>query len=325
MERNRIPYLTVAVTNRCNYRCNYCSPDGSGGFGEGYGTTSQQIDVPDMKEKIRIAEQEGVTKVRLTGGEPLMAKGIKDVLYFLEQETSLDYALATNGSLAHRFFDDFRKLPRMDLRISLDTLDRERYTRMCNCKDDHYDTVLNNVRILAKEGILKRVAAVVTNDNVQDIGNLLDFCEAEGINLKLFDMYSTPHTKDQWFKIYSPLDQARKTVADRAVQVRQIEYTKDFGIPSLEFATAKGTLVRIKDSNSGTRYSEALCRDCSSLPCQEGLYTILYSADKKLLPCRLSPNAYDARTPDLFRVNLRGLIDIFKQSYHENKFWRQEQ
>ena len=60
--RDAIPYLTIAITNRCNFKCKYCSPDGNGGFGEGFGTTSNEVDVEDLENKIKVAEIAGMKK-----------------------------------------------------------------------------------------------------------------------------------------------------------------------------------------------------------------------------------------------------------------------
>jgi molybdenum cofactor biosynthesis enzyme MoaA len=232
----------------------------------------------------------------------------------------MEYALATNGSLAHKFTDTFKELSRLDLRISLDTLREDRFKKICGT--NKYAVVVDNIRKLAHGRILRRVAMVVTNDNVDEVSEILDFCEELNINLKLFDMYSTPKSYAVWNTAYSPLHSAKKIVEERAVKIRQVSYTKNFGIPSLEYELKNGMVVRIKDSTGGTRYSKDFCSCCTNLPCQEGLYTILYSSDKKLIPCRLSPTQFDAKTPSDFRKNLRTLINIFRESYHENKFWR---
>lgn len=319
MVSDKIPYLTIAITNACNFRCYYCSPDGNGGYGEAFGTKSRKIDIQDLEEKIRIAESQGITKVRITGGEPLIMDGTLDLLKFLEKQTDLDYSLATNGSLVHRFVDDFKHLSRLDLRISLDTLEQKKFLKTCG--SNAYFTIINNIRGLAQERILKRIGTVVTKENINEISNIMDFCEKLRINVKFFDMYSTPETTNIWRYVYSPMNLVRKIVEERGVEVRQVEYTRNFGIPCFEYKLKSGICVRIKDSTSGTRYSQELCGECNRLPCQEGLYTIMYSSDAKLIPCRLSWIKFSAETVQQFGENIKKLINIFQNSYHENKFW----
>ncbi|MBC8494798.1 radical SAM protein [archaeon] len=320
MDSEAKPYLTIAITNSCNFRCGYCSPTEKGGFGEGFGTENQKPDLEDLEEKVLIAEEEGITKVRITGGEPLVVKGIMDLLTFFENKTSLEYALATNGSLVGKHIDALSDLSRLDLRISLDTLHEQKFNEICGV-EGQYKIVMDNIHALTDVGILKRVAMVVTSENVDEVESMIDFCEELGINLKLFDMYATSATLELWKNMYSPLDKAREIVESRSTTARQVTYTKNFGIPSLEYETKAGIIVRIKDSTAGTKYSQEFCGDCNALPCQEGLYTVLYSPNKKLIPCRLSPAHFEAETPEQFRTSLKKLINIFQQSHHENRFW----
>ncbi|MCB9362000.1 radical SAM protein [Candidatus Woesearchaeota archaeon] len=319
---HKVPYLTVAVTNKCNFRCNYCSPDGEGGMGEGFGTNSEDIDVDDLCAKLKIAQQEGISKIRLTGGEPLIAKGTIDVMKFLDTQTDMEYALATNGSMIHKYIEDLSSLKRLDLRISLDAVEKNMFASICGVSERMYDRTMNSIRETAKRGILNRLAMVVTEENLGQVESLLDLTSELGINLKLFDMYSTTCNKGQWGSLYTPLERARNQVKKRSKHARQITYTRFFGIPSLEYELKNSShTVRIKDSTSGTRYHDDFCDSCSSLPCQEGLYTIFYSSDKQLIPCRLSPVYLDASHPKMFQIGLRYLIDVFQDSYHENKFW----
>lgn len=324
MATDEVPYLTIAVTNECNFKCVYCSPDGEKGMGEAYHTKNSAIDFEDLEKKILIAEESGVKKVRFTGGEPLVIKGLPKVLHFIEDNTSLQYALATNGSLIDRFIDEFEGLSRLDIRISLDTLNREKFVKTCRCSAQQYDKVMGNIKLLANKKLLNRVAAVVFRENIGEIGGLIDFCEELGINLKLFDMYATPDTKGRWNEDYVFLDEMKRKIEKRSTSVRQITYTQSFGIPALEYETKGGIHVRVKDSMTGTRYNNSLCSSCPALPCQEGLYTILYSSDKKLIPCRLSPTHFDAETPEQFKESLVYLIRVFQEAYHENRFWENE-
>ncbi len=181
----KIPYLSLAITNNCNFRCYYCSPDGNNGMGEAYGTKTAKIDLKDLEKKVKIAEKEGVTRVRVTGGEPLLVPNITDFFRFLDEDTKMEYAVATNGALVHKYFNELIALDRVDLRISLDSLDPDKFAKICGVQKDYYHQVMNNLKSLGAAGKLYRIASVITKDNVDEVESLINFAEDNKINLKL--------------------------------------------------------------------------------------------------------------------------------------------
>ena len=122
-----IDYLRLSVTDRCNYRCRYCMPE------EGVCKRDHRdmLTLEELAEIARAAVQLGVKKIRLTGGEPLVRRGIVDLCRMLRAIPGLEeLCLTTNGSLLPELAAPLREAGVDRLNISLDTLRPERFAQI---------------------------------------------------------------------------------------------------------------------------------------------------------------------------------------------------
>ena len=122
-----INYLRVSVTDRCNMRCTYCMPP------EGVTLLSHDdiLSFEEIVAVVRAAVDMGVTKVRLTGGEPLIRRGIVDLVAAVAGIDGVaDLAMTTNGTLLGRYASDLAAAGLDRVNISLDTLDGERFSEL---------------------------------------------------------------------------------------------------------------------------------------------------------------------------------------------------
>ena len=120
----KVEYLRVSVTDRCNLHCAYCMPPG----GVDLFPRCEILRYKDILDLTQIFAELGVRKVRLTGGEPLIRKGI---VGFIDQVSEIEgieqIALTTNGILLPQMAQDLKKAGVNRLNISLDSLQKERY------------------------------------------------------------------------------------------------------------------------------------------------------------------------------------------------------
>lgn len=120
----RIHYLRISVTDRCNLRCTYCMPE------EGITLIphSQILSFEEIAEIARVAVKMGFDKVRITGGEPLVRKGIVELVRMLTAiEGITDFGMTTNGTLLKQFAQPLYDAGLKRINVSLDTLNPERY------------------------------------------------------------------------------------------------------------------------------------------------------------------------------------------------------
>ncbi len=123
----RIDYLRISVTDRCNLRCRYCMP----ADGVEWKSPIEVLSFEEIERFAGVAVGEGIGKIRLTGGEPLVRKGLVDHVRRLREITGLEaIALTTNGTLLSRYAEQLVEAGLRRINISLDTLDPDVYAEV---------------------------------------------------------------------------------------------------------------------------------------------------------------------------------------------------
>ncbi len=160
-----INYLRLAVTDRCNLRCFYCMPE----EGIDWLSRAELMTYEEMMRICKIAVKLGVEKIRITGGEPFVRKGIMSFLGDLSKISGLkQIAITTNGVLTTPHIPELKKLGIKSVNLSLDTLDRERFLAITH--RDEQPAVIDTLEQLLKHGMDVKINAVVMEGkNIQDI------------------------------------------------------------------------------------------------------------------------------------------------------------
>lgn len=155
----RIDYLRISVTDRCNLRCVYCMP------AEGISLLRHE-DILSLEDTARIARTAvdlGVRKIRLTGGEPMVRKGIVDLVAMLRAIPGLvTLAMTTNGTLLSPAARDLRRQGLDSVNISLDTLDPDRYASLT--RGGRISEALEGIEAARRAGLALKINTVVMED-----------------------------------------------------------------------------------------------------------------------------------------------------------------
>ena len=165
-----IDYLRLSVTDLCNYRCRYCMP----AEGVEKGPHGSVLTVEELVEIGEAAVKLGVRKIRLTGGEPLVRRGILDICRGLRAIPELkELCLTTNGSLLPELAQPLREAGVDRLNISLDTLKPERFQEIT--RRGTLDEVMNGIRAAEDAGFqnLKLDTVLMGGVNDDEIGDFL--------------------------------------------------------------------------------------------------------------------------------------------------------
>ncbi|PGM76766.1 GTP 3',8-cyclase MoaA [Bacillus cereus] len=162
--------LRISVTDRCNFRCRYCMPEEI--FGPDYSFLSNDkiLSFDEIERITRIFVSLGVRKLRITGGEPLLRRGLPKLIERLNKIDGVeDIGLTTNGSLLKKFAPDLYKAGLSRVTVSLDSLEEERFFHL-NGNRSKVQRVLEGIQAAAEVGMKIKINMVVQKGkNEQDI------------------------------------------------------------------------------------------------------------------------------------------------------------
>lgn len=176
-----INYLRISVTDRCNLRCRYCMPE------DGIQMLSHQ-EILSFEEIVAVAKTSvdlGIEKIRLTGGEPLVRKGITDLVRMLAQiEGVKDLSMTTNGILLEQFAWQLAQAGLNRINISLDTMNAAKFKVLS--RGGELQDVLKGIEAARKAGLSPvKINCVVKNSAQEpDAREVAGFCKENGLEIR---------------------------------------------------------------------------------------------------------------------------------------------
>ncbi|MGC4020541.1 MAG: GTP 3',8-cyclase MoaA [Cyclobacteriaceae bacterium] len=176
-------YLRLAVTDRCNLRCFYCMPED----GISYLPKKELLTFEEIKKIVSILAGIGITKVRLTGGEPFVRTDLmKLISAILEIEGIEDLHITTNGILTAPHIKELKKLGIASVNLSLDTLDAERFKIIT--RRNEFEKTWNTLQLLLENEIPLKVNAVVMDGkNIDDIIPMVELTRNNNISIRFIE------------------------------------------------------------------------------------------------------------------------------------------
>lgn len=179
----RITYLRLAITDRCNLRCHYCRPEA----GVPFIPHEEILSFEELERLVRIFTTLGVSKVRVTGGEPFSRRGSLPFLSSLSQIDGVaQLHVTTNGVKTARYLDALQELGLAGMNLSLDTMDRKRFWKIT--RRDYLEPVLATLHgALARAIPLKINSVVLTDTSDDEIIQLAEFPRQYPVTLRFIE------------------------------------------------------------------------------------------------------------------------------------------
>nr|WP_315196328.1 GTP 3',8-cyclase MoaA [uncultured Flavobacterium sp.] len=185
-------YLRISITEHCNLRCTYCMP------AEGIALTPR-AHLMTADEIVTIAKtfvKLGVTKIRLTGGEPLVRKDAKTIIEQLGK-LGVELTLTTNGILVHDFIDTFKEAGITTLNVSIDSLKKDKFNQIT--RRNYFEKLIENLDLLEVNGFKVKLNVVVIKEfNDNEIIDFIEMTKDRNIQIRFIEFM--PFDGNQWNK-----------------------------------------------------------------------------------------------------------------------------
>lgn len=179
----KITYLRLAVTDRCNLRCQYCMP----AKGINYEQKDSLLDYEEMIKLVKALAEMGVNKIRLTGGEPFVRK---DFIYLLKNLNKIDgideINITTNGTLIYKYYEQLKKLKIGAINLSIDSLDKENFFKIT--RRNYFDRVWQTFEELQQHGFNTKLNIVcLPNQNTQELKDFVALTKDRSISVRFIE------------------------------------------------------------------------------------------------------------------------------------------
>jgi len=289
-------YLRISLTERCNLRCTYCMP--AAGI-----PLSPKENIMTYEEIYTIAQEfvaMGVTKIRLTGGEPLVRKGAAKIIEKLAS-LPVDLTLTTNGILVDQFIDLFKKCGITYLNVSLDSLDKRKNKEIT--RRAYFEKVYQNILLLIKEGFIVKVNCVLIKDfNDTEIIDFINLTKELPLHIRFIE--------------FMPFDGNRWDIT-KMVSLQEI-------LSKVDVAYDKGNIIKLNDAPNDTTKAYQIKGYLGTFaiissvtnPFCDGCNRIRLTANGQIKNCLFSATESDLLTP--LREG-KSIHPIVKKAIH-NKF-----
>jgi len=184
LNNNNVNYLRIAVTDRCNLHCLYCSPLGTEAVDR-----EDLLSFEDIHRLAKAAVHEGISRIRLTGGEPTTRRDITRLVEMLSSIEGLkELAMTTNGLLLSSMAGELKEAGLTRVNISLDTLDAGKYKRMTGV--DGLGRVLKGIEAARCSGLdpVKINVVAIQGFNDDEVHDFAMFASAESLTVRFIEM-----------------------------------------------------------------------------------------------------------------------------------------
>jgi cyclic pyranopterin phosphate synthase len=268
--------LRISITDRCNYKCVYCR---SGNDGPQF----PEMPIADYLRMVRVFVGLGITKLRLTGGEPLLRRGLVEMVHELGQMKTLcggplDIAITTNGHLLAELAQPLADAGLSRVTVSMDAVDEERFARITRVPNG-YERVLAGVRAAQRAGLnpVKVNCVLLRGFNDDQIGAFGRFARDEGVVVRFIEFMPLEEDRVWTPEIVVTLDEIVQRMAE-FMPLREIVHERSETARRYRFADGVGEIGIIAP------VSHPFCGHCSR---------IRVTSDGKIRTCLFSVREHD--------------------------------
>ncbi len=301
----QINYLRISITDRCNLRCRYCMPP----EGVEYKSHNDIMRYEEIESFVRVALEAGINRFRLTGGEPLVRKGVTSLVESLAPLPGLkELTMTTNGYCLEDRAQELKKVGLDRINISLDTLKAERFKRITRV--DGLGQVRRGIDRAQRAGLnpVKINVVIIRDFNDDEILDFVNFSREEGLQVRFIELMPLNGESKERQGGYLPAAEIITRIKQAGYQLKPLDIKGSGPALNYEIAGGEGRLGFISP------LSHNFCSSCNRLrltsdgylkPCLSGSREFsLYDETGRLFPeeklaellnqaCEVKPPAHD--------------------------------
>jgi cyclic pyranopterin phosphate synthase len=283
--------LRIALTRPCNLHCSFCHAEGEDKFAENH----VEMTADEVVRIAKVAVRLGVSRIKLTGGEPLLRKDIVQIVRGIASIPGLEeLSMTTNGTLLEPLARELRANGLKRVNINLPTIDGEIY---CKLTGGRLENVLDGVKAAVEAGLnpVKLNMLVLRGVNDFQVAEMIDFAREVGAVLQLIELEPINISREYYATYHKPLGEYEEMLNQKAVKVETRKHMQNRRIFHLQ-----DVKVEVVHPIENTDF----CWHCTRLR---------VTSDGKLKPCLMrNDNTVDILTPMRNGATDKELVELFK-------------
>ncbi len=285
----KVSYLRVSVTERCNFRCQYCMPEKP----FSWVPKENLLSFEDLFLFIKVAIDEGITKIRITGGEPLLRTDLDMFIGMINQHKSgLDLALTSNGYLLKEAAQKLKDAGLKRVNISLDSLKRSVAMQMA--QKDVLPKVMAGIDEAFKVGLKVKINMVpIKGINADEVLDVLEYAKARGMSIRFIEYMENKFAKEKLEGLSA--SEVREIIAQKYAFK---EIGREGASPAQLFEFEDGYRFGIIDP-----HKHDFCEDCNR---------IRLTAEGMLIPCLYFDEAMSIKEA-VQKGDVEGAAEVLKE------------
>lgn len=285
----RVSYLRVSVTERCNFRCQYCMPEKP----FSWIPRENLLSFEELFVFIKVAIDEGVNKIRITGGEPLLRKDLASLIRMInDYKSGLDLALTTNGFLLEDCAQELKNAGLKRINVSLDSLKDEVAHKIA--QKNVLPKVKRSIEKALEVGLGVKINCVpLKGINDIELLDILEYCKERGMPIRFIEYMENSHAKD---KLKGLKAEEIKAIIAQKYSFKEVQREKSS--PASLFEFEDGYRFGIIEP-----HKHDFCEDCNR---------IRLTAEGMLIPCLYFDEAMSIKEA-VQKGDIQGAGEILKE------------
>ena len=200
----KFPYIRLSISDICNFKCGYCLPDG---YKIDKSDNRTFINIDEIRRLAKALSELGVSKIRLTGGEPTIRKDFFEIVKIIKENSGIKKTvITTNGYKLDKIANDIKKSGLDGINISIDSLDPKTFKKITG--HDRLEEILKGIKNLQKLNFRNiKINAVLLkgiNDSEKDFDSWAEFIKNNEINFRYIELMQTGDNLDYFNKYHVP-------------------------------------------------------------------------------------------------------------------------